>query len=246
MNVKFFGAAAFLVAALAPALSFGQVVSPYATDYPHTPSPYVGGYAGYGGYPYSHASTAEEGFLTGYGNYYQGLGAFHKDYAEALSGYERARSLALQNYLAEYNTRIALIDARKQRATDEMNVIADRNRTAQANFVPTKNEPQRIVRQDGSITWPAELQGPEFAAHRAAIELDFQFLAAGMTKSAGEIDDKLDRLVRFAGDKVRRGESDPSTLTSALSVRDKAEKTARQWTAAVANAKKQVPVAASY
>ncbi len=242
MNVKLFGAAAILVTALAPAISFGQSVSSFVTGTPSTPMvPYAGGY---GAYPYSHASTEAEGVLNGAGSYAQGLGSYNKDTADALLTMQHVRSLALQNYLNEYNTRIALIDGRKQRATDEMNVIAERNRIAQANFVPTKNEPQRIVAANGDISWPAELQGDEFAAHRAAIELEFQFLAAGHADSGVAINQKLDRLVHFAGNKVRAGESTPTTLTAAISVRDKATTTARQWTAAVANVN-QPPVVAT-
>jgi hypothetical protein len=231
VTVKFFGTALLALVGFVPTISFGQqpYVSPSVTTVP-VPAP-AAPYGGYG-YPYAYSSTEQEGVLNGYSNVLRGMGAYEKYHAEALTQWEQARALDLQNARNEFNSRVEMINFRKQRAANETKEIADHNLQLQSQR-PVVHITQRVIEPNGQITWPAELLAVEFQPYREVLESEFQQLALGHADSTPAIKTTLDRMVEFATVNVRAGRMEASQLTAAINFRDKAGSTARKWSNAL-------------
>jgi len=233
MTTKFFGTALLAMLGFTPAISFAQqpYVSQSVTPVPVPAAPAYGGY----GFPYAYSSTYEEGVLNGSANVLRGMGAYEKSHAEAMTQWEQARALDLQNGRNEFNARIEMINFRKQRAANETKEIADHNLLLQSQR-PVVHTTPRLIEPNGQIVWPAELLAVEFQPYREVIQLEFQQLAAGHTDSTLAIKTTLDRMVEFATTRVRAGLMDGSQLTAAIGFRDKAGSTARKWSNALTGA----------
>jgi hypothetical protein len=238
VNTRVFSVAAAVILGISPAVGWAQSISPYFV-------PSGGHIHGYGfGHSFGHASTFEEGVLNGYSNYLQGRGLYERYHADALIGFQQARALALQNDQAALKARLEALALRERRVAEEIRELAERNELAQLQR-PLTNIPQAVVRPDGELIWPAELQGKDFAAIRAAIDAEFAELAGGNSGSVVTIKNQLDRLVSLASAKVRSQELSGSHLTAAIAFRDKAATAARQWTIET-NATQAMVVSAGY
>lgn len=133
-----------------------------------------GFYGGYGdGYGYSyHSSTLEEGILRGSGALLQGAGQYNYDTSRAAINQQEALSRAYDNRLKGIQTYF------EAKAINESYVARHQKpRLTQQELTQLAKEsaPARLTSYQyepafGKVFWPALLEAPQFAAHRAAIE----------------------------------------------------------------------------
>ena len=143
---------------------------------------YLGGY-GYGGY---HASTAEEGYLSGLGyltrsqgeaNYFNSLAAINGQ--EAYTRYLQNREQATETYFRiQQINRSAREAARPQPLAYERYVALAKQ---QAPAPLSDGEYDRLV---GRLSWPALLLTEEFAAEREALDKAYAERTVGDTGAA--------------------------------------------------------------
>jgi len=129
---------------------------------------YLGGY-GYGGY---HASTAEEGYLSGLGyltrsqgeaNYFHSLAAINGQ--EAYSRYLQNRERATETYFRMQQINRAAREAQRPQPLSYERYVALARQQAPEQL--SDGEYDRLV---GRLNWPALLMSDEFAAERTALD----------------------------------------------------------------------------
>ena len=132
-------------------------------------------------FAYRHASTYEEGVLTGQARYLHGLGLYYQLREDARNRYEEARSKFYDNEKKRVSTYF------------EIKAINEARRAEKAPPVLTKavidewvrqSQPKRLTPREynvdsGSLQWPAALQAKEFDAQRLVIDNLFSRRTAG-------------------------------------------------------------------
>src|SRR5436190_7697638 len=112
MKRIFFAAVLSALTLISAASAKAQSYESYGYNSPRAqfssgPAYYYPNYGGWGGYGY-HASTYEQGVLTGLGQLYQGVGQYNVANSVAAYNWEVARSANLQNNIAERSARAAV------------------------------------------------------------------------------------------------------------------------------------------
>jgi hypothetical protein len=132
-------------------------------------------------FAYHHASTFEEGVLTGQARYLHSLGLYNQLTADALVRREEARTKALENEQLRVNTffKLKTINAeyRAQYKPQPLTkaVLDQRNLADQ----PKRLNAREYNVDSGSLQWPAALQAEAFDAHRLALDNLFHRRTAG-------------------------------------------------------------------
>jgi hypothetical protein len=167
-KLSFAGAVAIVLAGTGMAVGqtyvtpSSEVTTAAASDY------YLGGY-GYGGY---HASTAEEGFLSGLGyltrsqgeaNYFNSLAAINGQ--EAYNRYLQNREKATETYF-----RLQQINRAAREATRPQPLAYERYVALAKQQAPEPLSEGEYDRLLGRLNWPALLMSDEFAAERKALD----------------------------------------------------------------------------
>ncbi|MEX0675648.1 MAG: hypothetical protein WD063_01140 [Pirellulales bacterium] len=149
---------------LACALSGASVANAQFAPWPYGGGPaYPAAYA-FGPFDcFPHSATAAESALTGWSRYYRAWGQLNYLNALAVSEYERANSLALANrraYLAPF------IAAREAESAARAARCADRQRELTQQRMNASLAAQALLpaieSTGGQLSWPAELQKPEY------------------------------------------------------------------------------------
>lgn len=132
-------------------------------------------------FAYHHASTLQEGILTGQARYLHSLGLYNQLTADALVRREEARTRALENEHLRVATHFKIkqinADYRAQYKPQPLSkaVLDQRN---------LRDQPKRLTSREynvdsGSLQWPAALQAAPFDGHRLAIDNLFGRRTAG-------------------------------------------------------------------
>ena len=123
-----------------------------------------------------HASTAAEGYLRGQAAFADAAGSYNVNTAQAMISAEQARALAIENdklYVQNYFQRQEINRQYRAAARGPRPTMADLTRRAR-EAAPDRLDHYQLDPVFGTISWPAALQGPEFADYRAAVEESFR------------------------------------------------------------------------
>jgi hypothetical protein len=127
---------------------------------------------GYDKYGY-HASTLEEGVLSGMGNFYRGAGEYEVANSIAAYNWQLARMASLQNSIAERQARAAVYASvrlgheRRHQENIKKNRAVAAFHARERQAVLTEHQ---FDRKTGELKWPAALQSAFFDDERAAVE----------------------------------------------------------------------------
>lgn len=132
-------------------------------------------------FAYHHASTFEEGVLTGQARYLQALGQYNQLTADALVRREEARAKFYDNEKSRVATHFEIkkinADYRAQYKPQPLTktVLDQRN---------LQDQPKRLTSREynvdsGSLQWPAALQAEPFDGHRLVLDNLFNRRSAG-------------------------------------------------------------------
>jgi hypothetical protein len=139
---------------------------PYYGSYPHF----------YGGY---HSSTVVEGYLRGRAELIQARGIASLYYAQALREQEEARSLYLENRMANFRYHAE----RRELRADE--VALRREQVARRRESRQRSQAERDAANGARIDWPAELMAKQYESIRTEIEALVK-LRGELGENAGE------------------------------------------------------------
>ena len=137
---------------------------------------YFGDYYGYR----NHASTLQEGILTGQGNLLRGAGEYNRNSAEAVKTVEQARALYLQNARTGLKTYFELKELNAKYRAANAPVPVSKEKLDQWNL---DDQPARLTRREynsdtGRVQWPSVLMTPAFDPSRQQLEALFGRRAA--------------------------------------------------------------------
>jgi hypothetical protein len=129
---------------------------------------------GWNGYGYGHhASTYEQGVLTGLGQLYQGVGQYNVSNSIAAYNWQVARSAYLQNNTAEFLGRqslyanVKVAQARKAEENKKKNASQAKFNAARPIERLTSKE---LDRSTGSAAWPTVLTDAKFDSNRGMVQ----------------------------------------------------------------------------
>jgi len=164
----------------------------------------VGGYMDEGiGYGY-HASTLEEGVLRGAGalvrsigegNYYNSLASIN--YADAYTRYLQNREHATETYF-----RMRQINTAGRQAERQPRWSYEQYVSMAKNNAPDNLNEQQYDRTLGRLTWPALLNGDEFAPEREALNRAFLVRSPGDSGAATAFYAQVQQLTTQMGGKL--------------------------------------------
>jgi hypothetical protein len=140
-------------------------VAPYA--------PYWQRYDFGGGLRYQrHASTAAEGYLRGSADLLRGQGQYNLLTAEARRAHAAAYAHEVANHDQAVQTYFSLRDYNREKRQAERGprVTDDQLQRMAASGKPAPASPTDVDWISGEISWPAELQGPEYAEFRSDLQ----------------------------------------------------------------------------
>lgn len=132
-------------------------------------------------FAYRHASTYEEGVLTGQARYLHGLGLYLQLREDARNRYEEARSKYYDNEKKRVSTYFeikAINEARRaEKAPPVLTKAVIDGWVQQAQ--PKRLTPREYNVDSGTVQWPAALQAKEFDAERLVLNNLFERRTAG-------------------------------------------------------------------